>query len=334
MGSKFTRCISLFYIHFMVTNKREYMSPIALFFAFGIFAGVLKSDLKLPSTINDFIGYFLLFSIGLKGGVELEGQPILYLIPQFVAVAMMGFVLPLVAYPFLKKMGRLKKVDAASLAAHYGSVSVGTFAVCVAFLNRQNVSFEPYAPIYVVILEVPAIIVGLLLAKGLSNRVSMRSTMMECLTSKAVVLLVGGLFIGALSGKKELAPFTTFYFDMFYGFLALFLIDMGLSVSEKLKEVQKYGAFLIAFGLIMPLVGAMLAMGLGVFMNMSLGGVVVLATLGASSSYIAVPAAYKISLPEANLGLSMGSSLGVTFPFNIFFGIPLYYYIATTWFFY
>ncbi len=304
------------------------IDPIILFFCFGILAGLLGIQIALPRSVNEFLTFLLLFTIGLKGGVELEHVSMLELAPKLAAVAGLGFVLPLIAFPAILAFGRLKRVDAAALAAHYGSVSVGTFAVAIAFLDRADVFVEPYVATFVVMLEVPAILVGLLLARGLVVGTKIRGSVVEVVKSRAVVLLLGGLIIGRMAGSEALTPYLPFFFELFSGVLALFLLDMGLTVSEHVRHVRRRAAFLVAFGLLMPLVGATAGLALAALLGLSPGGATILATLGASASYIAVPAAMRTSLPEAKLGLCLGASLGVTFPFNVIVGIPLYASLA------
>ena len=305
------------------------MDPIILFFMFGLLAGLLKCQIRFSDSTSELITTVLLIAIGLKGGIELHDQNLLDILPKILLVAGLGLLITAIAFPILYKLGRISRVDAASLAAHYGSVSVGTFAVCIAFLKSQDVSFEPYVPLFVITLEIPAIIIGLVIAKrGCSDSVSIKRLFEETFKSRAITLLLGGFFIGWLSGATQLEPYSALFINLFYGVLALFLIEMGHTVSEQLAAVKKHGFFMLAFGLFMPIVSGTLALSLAMLMGLSMGGAVVLTVLGASASYIAVPAAMKISLPEANLSLSLGSSLGITFPFNVIFGIPLFYQAA------
>jgi hypothetical protein len=305
------------------------MDPIILFFLFGLIAGLLKCQISFSSSTSELITTILLIAIGLKGGIELHDQNLIEILPKIFFVTLLGLLITVIAFSVLYKLGRLSRVDAASLAAHYGSVSVGTFAVCIAFLKSQDVSFEPYVPLFVITLEIPAIIIGLVIAKqGSSKPVGLGKLFEETFKSRAITLLLGGFFIGWLAGATKLDPYAALFINLFYGVLALFLIEMGRTVSEQLAAVKKHGAFMLAFGLCMPIISGGLALSLAMLMDLSMGGAVVLAVLGASSSYIAVPAAMKISLPEANLSLSLGSSLGITFPFNVIFGIPIFYQAA------
>lgn len=304
------------------------MDPVILFFLLGAIAGLLRADLRLPLPIYEFATIMLLLAIGLKGGVELAKESFWDLAPVLVVVIAMGAVLTLIAFPVLRLLGRFKRADAASIAAHYGSVSVGTFAVAIAYLNAKGVTYEAYAPVLVVVLEVPAIVVGILLARGVSRTTRWRSLSHEMLLGRGVLLLTGGLAIGWIAGEDNLAPITPFFFDLFKGILALFLLEMGLVVAKQMGMLRKTGLFLVAFGVLMPLVSAVIGTALGVLLGMSVGGVMILATLAASASYIAVPAAMRLSLPEAEPTLSLAASLGVTFPFNVIVGVPLYFSLA------
>ncbi len=304
------------------------MDPIILFFLFGIFAGIARSPLRLPSQVYDFITLILLISIGLKGGIELSKLSFASLIPQITFIVLMGFILPLIAYPILLSLGRFKRADAASIAAHYGSVSVGTFAVAVAYMNSQNIFYEEHVALFVVLLEVPAILVGIVLAKGISQNTRWKKVAHEVFLGKGVILLMGGLVIGWVAGPEGINSIEPLFFDLFKGVLALFLLEMGLITASHLGSLKKHGVFLIVFGIVMPLFSSVVGVIIGHFLELSIGGTAILATLAASASYIAVPAAMRISVPEANPTLSLTASLAITFPFNIIFGIPLYYYFS------
>lgn len=302
--------------------------PILLFFLFGVIAGVLRSELRLPSQIYDFISLLLLLAIGLKGGVELSKQPFGELAVQIVVVTFVGVALPLLAYPALRFLGGFKRPDAASIAAHYGSVSVGTFAVSVAYMANKGIAYEEYMPLFVVVLEIPAILVGIVLARGVSRDTQWGKIGHEVFLGKGVLLLTGGLFIGWLGGSEGIRPLEPLFFDLFKGLLALFLLEMGLIAATQIGTLKKYGLFIVVFGVAMPVVSAAVGSFVGYLLGFSVGGTAILATLFASASYIAVPAAMRISVPEANPTLSLSASLGVTFPFNILIGIALYHKFA------
>ncbi len=304
------------------------MDPVILFFLLGLAAGLMRSELRLPSSVYEFVSILLLLSIGLKGGVELARQPFADLLPDMLAALAMGVFLPLVAFPILLLIGRFKRADAASIAAHYGSVSVGTYAVAVAWLGAREIGFEPQMPLLLVVLEIPAIVVGIVLARGLDRETRWGEVAHEVFLGKGIVLLVGGLVIGWLSDPQGLAAIEPLFFDLFKGILAVFLLEMGLITASRAGSLRQYGVFLVAFGIAMPLFGAVIGALLGRLLGLSPGGTMLLATLAASASYIAVPAAMRISLPEANPTLSLTASLGVTFPFNVLVGVPLYWRLA------
>lgn len=304
------------------------MDPVVLFFLLGLLAGLAKAEIRMPSAIYEFLSALLLITIGLKGGVELAKQDVWQILPQVLAVILMGISLPLIAFPVLRWAGRFTRADSASIAAHYGSVSVATYAVAVAYLARENIAFEEYMAVFMVVLEMPAIVVGVLLAKGISRRTEWRALSHEVFLGKSIVLLVGGLLIGWISGPEGMVPLQPFFFDLFKGVLALFLLEMGLIASSQVGSLRRYGVFLISFGIAMPLFSSVIGAVLGAWLGLSLGGIVMLATLAASASYIAVPAAVRISIPEANPTLSLSASLGVTFPFNVIIGIALYHKMA------
>lgn len=305
------------------------VDPIVMFFILGLAAGLARSDLRLPGAVYEFLSVILLLAIGLKGGVELAQQSLLVLLPKMVAVVLMGLMLPLAAYPVLRGIGRLARADAASIAAHYGSVSVGTYAVAVAWLVSREVSFEEYMPLLLVLLEIPAIVVGILLARGRSSGTNWKSLAHEVFLGKSIVLLTGGLLIGWAAGPEALAPVSGLFFGLFHGVLALFLLEMGLVAASQVGSLRHHGLFVVGFGIVFPLFGALVGGSLGWSLGLSPGGTMLLATLAASASYIAVPAAMRLALPEANPTLSLTASLGVTFPFNILVGIPLYQQLAT-----
>jgi uncharacterized protein len=304
------------------------IDPIILFFILGLGAALLRSELRLPSAIYEFLSILLLLSIGLKGGIELSKQPFGDLLPQILAVTAMGFLLPLVAFPVLRHIGRFKRADSASIAAHYGSVSVGTYAVAVAYLGNRQIYFEEHLPLLLVVLEVPAILVGIVLARGLSRQMRWGDVAHEVFLGKGIVLLIGGLLIGWIAGAEGLASIEPLFFDLFKGILALFLLEMGILTASQIGSLRKYGLFLLVFGIAMPLFSAVVGTALGWMLGLSVGGTAMLAILAASASYIAVPAAMRISVPEANPTLSLTAALGITFPFNVLVGIPLYYAFA------
>lgn len=300
-----------------------------LFFLLGLSAGLLRSELRLHAAVYDLVSMLLLLSIGLKGGIELARQPFGELAPQALAVIAMGALLPLVAFPVLRFIGRFPRADAASIAAHYGSVSVGTYAVAVSYFASRQIEFEAHMPFLLAVLEIPAIIMGILLARGFSRDMRIGAVAHEVFLGKGVVLLVGGLLIGWAAGPEGLTSVEPLFFDLFKGILALFLLEMGLITATQFGVLRKHGLFLVLFGIGMPLFSSVVGIAVGYGLGLSQGGTAMLGILAASASYIAVPAAMRISVPEANPTLSLAVSLGVTFPFNVLIGIPLYHALAT-----
>jgi uncharacterized protein len=304
------------------------LDPVLLFFLLGLAAGLLRSELRLPAAVYDLVSMLLLLSIGLKGGIELARQPFGELALQALAVIAMGALLPLLAFPVLRFAGRLPRADAASIAAHYGSVSVGTYAVAVAYFAGRQIDFEAHMPFLLAVLEIPAILVGILLARGISREIRLGVVAHEVFLGKGIVL-IGGLLIGWAAGPEGLTSIKPLFFDLFKGILALFLLEMGLIAAAQFGSLRQHGPFLVLFGIGMPLVSSVVGIALGLGLGLSLGGTAMLGILAASASYIAVPAAMRISVPEANPTLSLAASLGVTFPFNVLVGIPLYHAMAT-----
>lgn len=305
------------------------IDPVILFFLFGLVAGLLRSELKLPSALYDSLSIFLLLAIGLKGGQGLATQPLGPLLPQLLAVIALGIVQTVLAFGALRRIFRFDRANAAATAAHYGSVSVATFAVAAAWLSSRSIDVEPQMAILLAVMEIPAILVGIVLARGVSKDTDWRSLGHEAFLGKGVTLLLGGMAIGWAAGPAGLQPIKIMYIDLFKAVLTLFLLEMGLIVSRQVDELKRRGLSLIAFGLLMPLLSACLGLGTGMMLGLSVGGMTMLATLAASASYIAVPAAMRIAVPEANPAVSLAGSLGVTFPFNILAGVPLYHWMAT-----
>lgn len=305
------------------------LDPIVLFFALGLTAGILKADLRLPPAIYEFVSTLLLLSIGMKGGIELHRQPADGLLTDMILTLVLGILLTFLAFFILRGIGRLDRANAAAVAAHYGSVSIGTFAVAVAFLATLNVAYEPTLPLLLVLLEIPAIVIGILLARGLKAGTSWGEIAHEVLLGRSILLLIGGLLIGWIAGAEGLQPIGPLFFDLFKGILAIFLLEMGLIAADHLGGFKRHGVFMVAFALLIPPLFGAIGLGFAEIMGLSLGGAVLLATLAASASYIAAPAAMRSAVPEANPALSLTAALAITFPFNILIGIPLYLQAAT-----
>jgi len=300
------------------------LDPIVLFFALGLGAGILKADLRLPPAIYEFVSTVLLLSIGMKGGIELARQPADDLALDLLLTLILGILLTFIAFFILRYVGRLDRSNSAAVAAHYGSVSIGTFAVAVAFLAGAGISYEPTLPLLLVLLEIPAIVLGILLARGVKAGTPWGEIAHEVLLGRSVLLLLGGLAIGWAAGPEGLEPVAPLFFDLFKGILAVFLLEMGLIAADHLGGFRRHGLFMGAFALLIPPLFAMIGLGFAALMELSVGGAILLATLAASASYIAAPAAMRSAVPEANPAISLTAALAITFPFNILVGIPLY----------
>ena len=304
------------------------LDVVILFFGLGLAARLAGSELKVPQALYETLSIYLLLAIGLKGGIEISRQPLASLLPQVAACLSFGFAIPFVLVPVLRRLG-FSGVDSASLAAHYGSVSVVTFAVATSYLQQAGIAHERHAALWVALMEAPALLSAILLARrDKGGPTDWRKLGRDVLAGPSVMLLAGGLAIGAFMGEAGTAPLKPVFFDPFKGVLALFMLELGLVAGERLPDVRRHGLKLVAFG-----VAALLALGLagalvGRALGLSTGGVALFATLGASASYIAAPTAMRIALPQANAGLSIAAALGVTFPFNVFVGIPLYVWMA------
>lgn len=330
--------------------RANLLAPPALFFALGLLAALVKSDLKFPEPLYVAMTIYLLAAIGFKGGVSMAEAGLATLWLPLLAALLLGAVIPLWCYPILRHVGRFSAVDAASVAAHYGSVSAVTFTVAVNFLEEVRLPFEPYAAAFLAVMESPAIIVGILLgklalARGLAAQrpaagvrraeplgATLRQALHEALFGRSVLLLVGTLLIGFACGKRGLESTAGFFVVPFHGVLALFLLELGTVAGRRLGELRKVGLFLLAFGIVMPLLHAFVGVMVGGAVGLSAGGAMLLGTLAASASYIAAPAAMRLSLPEANPTLSLTAALAITFPFNVMLGIPLCFAFTERWF--
>lgn len=317
--------------------RANLLSPVVLFFVMGILAAVLKSDLKFPEALYVTLTIYLLTAIGFKGGVAVSEAGLGQVWLPSLAAMLLGTVIPLWTYPVLRVLGRLSVPNAAALAGHYGSVSAVTFIAATNYLKGVGQPYESYAAAFLAVMESPAIIVGVLLGKlGAGDRSdalgsSVRTALHEALLGRSVFLLVGALAVGVLSGQRGMAGVEAFFVTPFQGVLALFLLEMGTVAGRRLSDLRKVGPFLLAFGILAPLVHGFLGVALGHAAGLSPGGATLLGVLSASASYIAAPAAMRLSLPDANPTLYLTSSLAITFPFNITVGIPIYYAAARWW---
>lgn len=305
------------------------LSPVILAFVLGAIASLVKSDLRLPRSLYDALSIYLLLAIGLKGGVELSKTPFSEFVGPAVLTLILGLLTPVIAYNVLRRLGKFDRVNSSAIAAHYGSVSAVTFIVAISFGAMTGRPAEGFMPALVAILEVPAIIVALMIAFTRDKRAgSWKDAMHEVVSGRSVILLVGGLIIGFLVGPEGFEPVKPFFVGGFQGALTLFLLEMGIVAASRLKDLKKVGLFLVAFGVLVPIFHGALTIWLAQFTNLSVSGAAVLAAMVSSASYIAAPAAVRIALPEANPTYYLTASLGITFPFNVTLGIPLYYFLA------
>lgn len=314
--------------------RANLLSPAILFFALGLAAALAKSDLKFPEPLYVGLTIYLLVAIGFKGGVAIAEAGIVKVwLPSLAAVSL-GALIPLWTYPLLRFGGNLSAIDSAAIAAHYGSVSAVTFIAATNYLTAIKQPFESYATAFLAVMESPAILVGVVLGKlatkqtGEHSGASIKSAMHEALFGRSIFLLVGSLVVGALCGRTGMEKVESFFVAPFQGVLALFLLEMGLVAGRRLGDLRKVGPFLLCFGIFVPIANGMLGVYLGKLTGLELGGATLLGVLAASASYIAAPAAIRISLPDANPTLYLTSSLAITFPFNITLGIPIYFEFA------
>ena len=305
------------------------LSPVVLAFVLGALAVAIRSDLEIPEPLYQALSIYLLLAIGLKGGSALSVTPLAEVAWPVLVTFGLGIVTPIIAYNVLRRLGRFDRTNAAALAAHYGSVSAVTFIAAQAVVALAGYPAEGFLPALVAVLEVPAIVVGLLIAYARGERAgSWQEALREVVTGKSIVLLVGGMAMGWIAGKDGMAPVEPFFVAGFQGALTLFLLDMGMTAARRLKDLKSVGVFLVAFGILMPIVHGALGVWLGLASGLSVGGAAVLGAMVSSASYIAAPAAIRVGLPEANPAYYLTASLGITFPFNLTLGIPLYLAIA------
>jgi hypothetical protein len=303
---------------------------VVMFFLLGLIAGVVRSDLKVPKAAYDTMSLLLMLTIGLKGGMALHGNLSWGLMPELLLIALIGGLIPLILFPILRRVIKLSLPDSASIAAHYGSVSAGTFAVALAYVESQGLSVSAQVTLYLVLLELPAIVVGLLLYRRYTSggtETSLNNLWHESFTNRGVILLLGGVIIGFMYGYQQGTDVTELFTGAFKAVLALFLLEMGLVAADTLRPIPFKHWRLLMFALIVPTALALVGIAVGQVLGLSVGTTLNLASLMASASYIAAPAAIKTSIPDADIGLAMLASLGLTFPFNVIFGISFYHQI-------
>jgi len=328
--------------------RANFCSPLTLAFAFGIFARVIRSELALPRDLYASLSFYLLFAIGLRGGVELSHSNPLDLAFPAIATLLTGCITPLTSWLVLRRIGRFSISDAAGIAAHYGSVSAVTFVAAQQFAASRGLVVEGYMPALLAMLEIPGIQIAIGLGlwqlrreqcrresgpglegdSGRRSGQSARAVLHELLTGRSLLLLVGGLLIGLVAGAEGCKPVQPLFDGLFRGALTLFLLEMGLTAGAKLSDLPRAGVFLVAFGILVPIAHGCPGVWLGSLAGLSTGGCMVLGTMASSASCIAAPPAVRMSLPEANPAFSLTAALAITFPFNLLFGIPLYHHVA------
>ena len=313
------------------------LNPPVLFFFLGMLAVFLKSELTIPQPLPKLFSLYLLIAIGLHGGYELSKSGLnLYIFEALMIAVTMSMLVPI--YSFFVLRTKMDIYNSIAIAATYGSISAVTFITGITYLNTIGVEYGGFMVASMALMESPAIVIGLVFAalfvKGADEEEDEKTDwgeiLREAFLNPSVFLLVGALIIGILTGEKGWHSMEPLFGTLFKGMLAFFLLDMGLVAARKIHELRKVGFFLIAFALIMPMVNALVATGFAYLFDIQKGDAFLLALLSASASYIAVPAAMRLSVPQANPGIYLPLSLAVTFPFNISLGIPLYYFIVNS----
>lgn len=319
------------------------LSAPILFFAVGVAIAAAGAKLPIPDGFGKAVAAYLLVAIGLKGGVALSGTDLQPIIPLLLTAGLLSLTMPLLAFGLLRRAVGVDRTNAAAIAAHYGSVSLVTFVTAVEVLRVEGIGFGGHMVAALAIMEAPAIVSGLVLAgigtARLSGQVAggagtlpfpgaalgpIGQAVREASLNGSVLLLAGSLVVGMVIGEEGMKPLSGLFVAPWNGVLSLFLLEMGYVAAARLREAMVLSPRLIAFGIAMPVVGAVIGLATALALDLGLGDAMLLVTLAASASYIAVPAALRHSLPDADPGLSLPLSLGITFPFNILFGIPLY----------
>ena len=300
-------------------------SPSILAFFLGMAAALMKSNLRVPPQVHEVISQYLLFAIGLKGGFALMETELDVIMKPAIATFAIGVIITFIAFAFARL--RYDLTNACALCAHYGSVSAVTFIACLSFIRIQGGTPENYLTALLAILEIPAILIGLIIYSQYNSaaKVPFAKVAAEVLSGKTMLLLIGGIIIGMIAGESGKALVEPVFITPFQGMLVFFLLEMGIVAAEHLRSIKKRDtAFIVLFGIVMALTGGLIGAAAGNWAGMSETGMLVLATMGASASYIAAPAAIRMSIPDANPGVYLVASIGITLPFNLIIGIPLY----------
>ena len=307
-------------------------SPTVLFFGLGVGASLIRSELEIPQSVAKLLSIYLMLAIGFKGGSAVANNGFeLKMLATLASCAALSFITPFVAYFLLRRVSNLPTVDVAAVAAHYGSISVVTLAAAMQVLKQSGLDYEGYILAAAAVMEFPAIISGLWLARQFarSETSDESGVFNHVFLNGSIVMLFGAFIIGLASGKEGLSDLAPFIIDPFNGVLCLFLLDMGIIAGRGIRDKRnEIGPREIGFGLAMPLFSVLLASVFVLILDLSVGGTALLLTLAASASYIAVPAAMRLALPGANPAIYITMSLGITFPFNLTIGIPTYIALA------
>jgi hypothetical protein len=334
-----------------MSSLSNLLLPAVLFFVLGVVARIVKSDLRFPPDLAKVLSIYLLMAIGLHGGYALANADLFIALNSVMWALIMGFSLPIIGYVILLVTRKVSLLDAAAISAHYGSVSAGTFLTAIAYLDHAGIEYENYPLIMLAIMETPAIIVGLLLAAKARQTIAEREAkagvvqdaaddidgddsnfghlLKDAFTNGSVVILIGSMIIGAIAIPSSMDKLEPFIEEIFMGVLCLFLFEMGHVAGQRLGDLRQVGIVLALFGIVMPLIGGVIGVYVGTYMlGFSIGGTTLVAVLAASASYIAVPPAMRLAVPEANPSYYLTLSLGITFPFNVIVGIPLFHKLA------
>jgi len=308
------------------------LQPIVLAFLLGTLAGAVRSELELPEAVVKLLAIYLLFSLGLTGGRELARAEIGAVWPLIGITLLMTFGIPSLAYLVTRRIGRMDISNAAAIAAHYGSVSTATFFASMSFATAMGAPAEGYMAAMVALMEF-GVIYSLALARIAMGRASGQSVrtaelFMSVIRGRGILLLLGGMLIGTIATDKQWQQISPFYEGLFRGMLMLFLLEMGITASRQIKAFRQVGMFMAFFGMAMPVLHGLIGVSLAHLAGLSVGGAFVFGAICASASFIDAPAACRASLPEANPGIYLTASLGVTLPFNLLIGLPLYFQYA------
>lgn len=314
--------------------SQNLLSPAVLFFVLGILAGFLKSDLSVPESISRYLSLYLMMAIGFKGGVAIANTPDFngQVISTILAGLCIGFLLPFLGYALLRLTAKIDKPTAAAVAAHYGSISMVTFVTAASFLKTNDVVYAGYIVAVLALMEAPAILSGLFIAHRANpdtiHQPEQKKLAKDIFTNGAILLLSGAFLIGWVTGQPGMDKVEAFLVAPFQGVLCLFLLDMGLLVARNVHHLRSFNLSLTLFGIYMPLTGAAIGLLASRLIGLDIGTGTLFTVLCASASYIAVPAAMRLALPEAKAAIYLPMSLAITFPFNVGIGIPLYYAAA------